>query len=96
VYCPYSSGPRNLPIRIEAIAMIRVAKAVPEIRKKPRRAESSATLTSSSVIGSFTLYFYVDVLILVRCSLTTATVAKIVVNANKLRTIGVKRIPRGV
>ena len=53
VYCPYSSGPRNLPISIELIARITVERAVPEIRKKPLRAESSATLTSSSAISLF-------------------------------------------
>ena len=71
------------------IAMIMVAMAVSEIRKKRSRVESSAALISLSAMA-FRVYF------LVWCSLITAAVAKTSVSANRLRTIGVKRMPHGV
>ncbi len=46
-YCPYSSGPRSRATTMVAMAEMRVARMLPEIRKKPPRAESSAILSSS-------------------------------------------------
>jgi hypothetical protein len=47
-YCPYSSGPRNLPIKIVPIARIMVEIIDPDIRKNPPRADCSMTLATSS------------------------------------------------
>ena len=47
VYCPYNSGPRKRPIRIAETAKITLAKAAPENKKKPPRAESSVICDNS-------------------------------------------------
>lgn len=49
MYRPYCSGPRSLPISIEAIASITVEAAVPDMRKKLPRAESSIIVLRCSV-----------------------------------------------
>ena len=89
VSAAFSPSIPSYPGMNKPIAMIMVAMAVSEIRKKRSRVESSAALISLSAMV-FRVYF------LVWCSLIIAVVAKTKVNASRLRTIGVKRMPHGV
>lgn len=52
---PVKSGPKNLPMKIDPMAMIAVGRAVPETRKNPPRGVSSATFLDSFAKESFDL-----------------------------------------
>ena len=65
VSAAFSPSIPSYPGMNKPIAMIMVAMAVPEIRKKPPRVESSAALISLSAMV-FLVYFWFGVLLLLR------------------------------